>query len=484
MRALIFKTAVRLAGGSALVISAVAPAVAQSPYTYDEFQPPQVRLNVFQGSGARALGMGGAFLARPDDATAASWNPAGLSYLRRPEFSLAGVAAALTSKTHLDDGSLIIDDHLSSLSPDFVATAYPFELGSISGAGQISFQRVISFGGDRTIKKADPIALNTSGGFDALSAAIGLHVSRQLRLGLTVNRWINGYDATFNRQGASPEERHTEFRLGGWNANAGIIWTPTENLNLGIVGKAPFTAGVKLWRSYQNLVMEDLPSPSDPNARIRTLRPLREFFAPNLRLHFPGAIGVGASWRVSSPVTASIDVTRTFWSDAWVRNFFDLTSPEGQVRPFQNRLSYPTLADLSSSEGTVLDQRDTEQVRLGIEYVIVRERVKIPLRVGFFTDRQYFRVARAPSVVRTLTRQAADSFLQSLDPPARIQPATSGGAPPRFQAFTAGTGISKGPLLLDIAYMLQLGNYIDADGTGNEIKTTSHRFFGSLILRF
>ncbi|PYQ44967.1 MAG: hypothetical protein DMF77_05820, partial [Acidobacteria bacterium] len=47
----------------------------------------QARANVVQGSGARALGMGGAFLARADDATAASWNPAGLSYLRLPEIS-------------------------------------------------------------------------------------------------------------------------------------------------------------------------------------------------------------------------------------------------------------------------------------------------------------------------------------------------------------------------------------------------------------
>ena len=45
--------------------------------------------NLTLGSGARAFGMGGAFLARADDATAASWNPAGLSYLRAPELSLS-----------------------------------------------------------------------------------------------------------------------------------------------------------------------------------------------------------------------------------------------------------------------------------------------------------------------------------------------------------------------------------------------------------
>ena len=42
------------------------------------------------GSGARALGMGGAFIAVADDATAASWNPGGLVQLERPEISAVG----------------------------------------------------------------------------------------------------------------------------------------------------------------------------------------------------------------------------------------------------------------------------------------------------------------------------------------------------------------------------------------------------------
>ena len=42
------------------------------------------------GSGARAQGMGGAFIAVADDATAASWNPAGLVQVERPEVSLVG----------------------------------------------------------------------------------------------------------------------------------------------------------------------------------------------------------------------------------------------------------------------------------------------------------------------------------------------------------------------------------------------------------
>ena len=42
------------------------------------------------GSGARALGMGSAFIAIADDATAASWNPGGLIQLDRPEISVVG----------------------------------------------------------------------------------------------------------------------------------------------------------------------------------------------------------------------------------------------------------------------------------------------------------------------------------------------------------------------------------------------------------
>ena len=45
--------------------------------------------NFFSGYGARALGMGGAFLAVSDDSTASSWNPAGLVSIDKPEISFS-----------------------------------------------------------------------------------------------------------------------------------------------------------------------------------------------------------------------------------------------------------------------------------------------------------------------------------------------------------------------------------------------------------
>src|SRR5213083_1097212 len=64
-------TTLALAAGALLALSLAAPASA-TKYA-GEFLKIQV--------GARALGMGGAFVAVADDATAPYWNPAGLVYL-------------------------------------------------------------------------------------------------------------------------------------------------------------------------------------------------------------------------------------------------------------------------------------------------------------------------------------------------------------------------------------------------------------------
>lgn len=58
----------------------------------------------FSPPGARSLGLGGAFLALADDATAAYANPAGLLQLHRPEVALEARAAAFETR-YVDGGS-------------------------------------------------------------------------------------------------------------------------------------------------------------------------------------------------------------------------------------------------------------------------------------------------------------------------------------------------------------------------------------------
>src|SRR5260370_7758382 len=83
------------------------------------------------GAGARGLGMGGAFIAVADDGTAASFNPAGLSQLRRTELAMVGFTDDLTSTLLIPiaDGSVQSKAAKTRHSPpDFFALASPFEL--------------------------------------------------------------------------------------------------------------------------------------------------------------------------------------------------------------------------------------------------------------------------------------------------------------------------------------------------------------------
>jgi hypothetical protein len=421
------------------------------------------------GSGARAFGMGGAFLARADDATAASWNPAGLSYLRRPEFTVVGARNSFVRQPTQLGNTRLVKDSFVGATPDFAAATYPLQNGPVSGSVQLSFQRVFSFAGDRTVVRTDQGQTSSgTGGFDVFALGTGLQVVRSVRLGVTVNRWLDGYHQDRRRDAArGVTEQNLDFRISGWNLNAGIIWSPFESLNLGVVGKTTMKGSVVLDRNRLDRIPqpnpEPSPSPAPPvtvetrNAANSTV--LRTDDAPTphdvpIGLTIPGALGVGISWRPWSVLTASVDFTRTFWSAGKIHDFFTLSRTEpDQASPFPTvfaSLPYPTLDDPKQS--------DTEQLRIGAEYVVLGRRVKLPLRAGFFTDKQYFFDFR--------------------------------GEPPRFLGFTAGLGVAAGPLLLDVAYLRETGTYLDPEADpddpaarGAERSIRFNRVFVSVIYR-
>jgi long-chain fatty acid transport protein len=394
----------------------------------------QANANVIQGSGARAFGMGGAFLARADDATAASWNPAGLSYLRRPEISFVMADSDFSAVSHDTGDALFRSDNHHGRAPDFVAFTYPFSFGSTTGAVQVSYQRVVSFDADRTI--VDPVPASDSGpaqalvrqirsrgGFDVVAFGSGWQVSRRLRFGLTVNRWIDGYRQTLEVKRSVPTRQTTQFDFKGWNAHLGVMWSPFEALNVGAVLKTGFAADVALLRSR----VDTFATTAEP------LDTTNAYGRDDLTLTFPGAIGIGTSWRPRPNITISLDYTKTRWSSGYIYNFFTLPKTELDEPPpvpkapsdFFPALQYPSL--------DAPKQKDTSQLRAGAEYVVIREKVKLPIRVGFFTDDQYF---------------------------------TAEGGPPRFKGVTFGLGLILGPVLLDAAYVRETGSYTSLETSG------------------
>src|SRR5207247_5699840 len=86
------------------------------------------------GSGARAAGMANAFVAVSDDGTAASWNPAGLAQLRKPELSLVYSVSPhvlrITGERSPDDRFAFTNRRFgyTNSSLDFASLALPFEV--------------------------------------------------------------------------------------------------------------------------------------------------------------------------------------------------------------------------------------------------------------------------------------------------------------------------------------------------------------------
>jgi len=436
------------------------------------------RQNLTLGSGARAYGMGGAFLARADDATAASWNPAGLSYLRVPELSLVGVSNSFD----VTRGSS--SDSFEGQAVDFAAFTWPIGLGDVRGAVQLSYQRAISFDGRRRIELYNQTTGlleqfedgSSNGGFDVVAVGTGLRLSRQVRAGFTVNRWLNGYEQTLSRT-ILKDNQHPlrefglDFRPSGWSFNFGLIVSPFEQLNVAAIFKTPFAADVSLDKSRRDSwgTIADIEEVTTNAASSEAVR-----------LEFPSSYGFGLSWRPRDQLTLSADFTRTHWSEARIQNYFELSAtqpsedgvPAVPPKPvvYPNR-QYPTLLPVPDPSDPadplkLRGQQDAEQFRVGVEWVLIRGGLKVPLRAGYFNDRQI-----APVL---------------------------GGNPPRFNGFTAGTGLILGSMLFDVAYVYEFGEYsVAAEATtGGELDVpppaqpplrfavTTNRFYASVIYRF
>lgn len=105
------------------------------------------------GSGARAAGMANAFVAVSDDGTAASWNPAGLAQLRKPEFSLVyevnGHGLQVSGIRSPDDrfafSNYGFDDSRASL--DFASATVPFTIAGKRVTVQLGWQRLYQLSG-------------------------------------------------------------------------------------------------------------------------------------------------------------------------------------------------------------------------------------------------------------------------------------------------------------------------------------------------
>jgi long-subunit fatty acid transport protein len=428
------------------------------------------------GSGARALGMGGAFIAVADDATAASWNPAGLAILDRPEASLV-LAPVRRTKIDRSPYTYMYDEFStgyfflenagawevtqSSSSVDFASLTYHFRLGSVKLVPQISYQRVTDLGFDFVDEYTSETSsgpeswtaeYTNSGGIDVITLSLGVGLSAKTFLGLSLNRWSNGHEGS--RSAAWTTYAGDSDRSGRWNEsmsgtsfNIGSLFKPTPKLNVGLVFKSGFTMDYRREDEYAS-----------------------SNYATNVRdgeIKWPRSIGLGLAFMPNDTLTLSTDYTTSNWADATIdyTRTYGSTGQTSELTRF-----YPTFNDPDAAEETGQPRQvNSSQMRFGVEHVVRDPKLLgltvLPVRFGVFFDRQL----------------SKDD--QTLDP------VTNTG-------LTAGFGLVWSRLSVDVAYVQMRGQahvgdyvvntseYFVKGETERPDKMRSHLLLTSVIVRF
>jgi long-subunit fatty acid transport protein len=413
------------------------------------------------GSGARAVGMGGAFIAIADDATAASWNPGGLIQLERPELSIVGSyflrQEDYSSSSHPEAAT---DDSFDSLDLNYLSAVYPFALLGHNMVVSINFQRLYDFTKDIDFTfsnrgQIDATAFSTltqkirfeqEGGLKTISPAYCVQITPRFSLGATLNFWTdqffeNGWDEKYTAKGngdlniggnSNPFKTNVRIEdeysdLEGINFNIGFLWDVIPMITIGGVFKSPFTADLKHKKSTKiSQEYTDLPD----GASIYS-----DKFKEDVELDFPMSYGLGIAFRFSDALTCALDIYRTEWGEFEYKD-----GKRNKTSPIDGRPASQSDID------------PTHQVRLGAEYLLFLEKTIVPLRFGLFYD-----------------------------------PQPAEGSPEDFYGFSLGSGVIVGPLILDAAYEYRFGNNVNGSVIGipgTDADVAQHKILISAIYHF
>jgi long-subunit fatty acid transport protein len=405
------------------------------------------------GSGARAMGMGGAFIAVADDATAASWNPGGLIQVEKPELSIVGTYSARYSRYSGDAPPVDTEATDEETALNYFSATFPFKwhknmVVSLNYQRLYEFER--SFGYDQRLTSSD-IDLNQridyrqEGFIGAVGLAGAVELTPTLAVGMTVNLWTdalgwdNGWRESYRArydgtQAGVPvsidtriEEEYEKFR--GINFNLGLLWETKRWGTLGVVVKTPFKASVThRFRQTGTTTYGEPVNQTVSNGDVR--------LDEEITLHLPLSYGIGWSRRFGDVFTLGLDVSRTHWED------YKLVDSQGN--------------EFSPIDGRFKDQSDvdaTTHVRLGAEYVFTMPQrgIALPVRAGLFYD-----------------------------------PEPSQGSPRDVFGVAFGVGVSQRRCSVDLAYQLRWANAVDTGSliAGSEADLLQHTVLLSLIYYF
>ncbi len=303
--------------------------------------------------GSRAFGMGGAFVAVADDATAIHWNPAGLAGQRGSILLFGTDVVPMSSYRPLGSPVKYKSKINHYITPNLFANysygKWGFGLSAFFPAG---------IGVEYDEKKLGGFKTSNKIGIMNISPAAAYQINEYISVGAGLNFYYGLLE--LHRMQSVPVAPGVEMPfqynedISGWGVGAsfGVKVTPSEDLSFGLSIKTPYKVTLK----------------GDSE-----LGPMK--FKAERKVTFPLWVGIGAAGKFAENLLVSIDMQYSGWSEL---KTFDLTLDPGKAT--------------EQKTSTRMDWLDQVQFRIGSEYNLNKN---IDLRLGYYHD-------PAPSPDKTL----------------------------------------------------------------------------------
>lgn len=336
----------------------------------------------FSNPGARAMGMGGAFLGLADDASAAYANPAGLTQLVAPEVS-AEVRSVRNNTRWLDGGAAPVDESgTGPIDPDllryssqndtttslrsfsyvhpwerFTLAVYRYELVDYKTSFESAGTQVTANG--EFCQLVQPFDARADIGVTALGAALGIKASDRVSFGVGVNYYSLDIDNTTDRFSV----------VDACSDTAGLVSTERNRSGGGKVGvtlgaRFAATDWLSIGLSYRQAPDLRYQASLENSTGLNSLR---------TGLNVPDIFGIGFSIRPSEAWVVNFDVNRVRYSE--------LT--DGLTSVFAG-----SSVDYSANELDPLRLDDGTEVRIGAEYTFPTTN-PFSLRAGAWRDPEH-----------------------------------------------------------------------------------------------
>lgn len=417
----------------------------------------------FGWGGARAAGMGNAYLGLADDITAGAWNPAGLVVFEGPSLGVSWGATAPSGYTNYTvQSNLWRQNHSGSLSSitglNFVG---PFRVKGHAFVGSVNYTRnfedLMGVGFDSThdeifqvvriiIPEIDTFGVDVGtkqileGGLNSVSFSLGTRVYKNNSFGLGLNIYTgksimdSSESAIIDDMPISPGGQEALWirnklvvdtvKFSGWNVTLAYKATG-EKFNVGVVLRTPFSLNLNTNRSiYRLSTVNGVPT---ENLTDTT------FFDNQLTKYtMPLTVSGGVAYKIRDNAVLTMDAEyRNFGSLIYKRRDSLFIDPAGNNEEF--------FTDIDPNWNS------TFSMRFGGEYRWESSIGTIPLRAGLGLIPIPW-----PNKAESKSPQGSLSFPHLVFLPF-VKALNNDDTPIRY-TFSAGSGIHWSQIMLDWSY--------------------------------